>query len=202
MEPNLMLIETLYAKLLHGDSTLLVGPPKSGKTSILNNMMDALIFQQISQDNPVLLNSTCLPPCYFDFQTLGNKVSSDEFWETLFNRVLSTRGLQAGIYQTTKEVIEAQVFEPYEIETYFLKLESQNTPLSLLIDHLDLVLTWPNATIQKVLGPFRIISSSTNGLRFVMASRHQLSELNKLTAILNPQGSPYFNTYFQVLINS
>jgi hypothetical protein len=68
----------------------------------------------------------------------------------------------------------------------------------LLLDNWDLFSTWPKETITSVLSFLRFVSSSTNGLRVVFSSSKDIAMLNKETAFLNPFGSPYFNTYFEI----
>ena len=70
----------------------------------------------------------------------------------------------------------------------------------MLIDEFDSLLTHPNFNSAEFFGGLRSISSRTEGLQLITASRMTIAEMNRRTQEINPLGSPYFNTFSEVTL--
>jgi len=68
----------------------------------------------------------------------------------------------------------------------------------LLIDEFDVLLHHPNFNTAEFFGALRSLSTRTDGLALVTASRTSIAEMNRRSQEINPIGSPFFNNFTEV----
>jgi len=174
-----------------GQSTAIVGEPRSGKTSllmVLDSPMVRATFYGAKGER--LLFS------YLDAQTLGGQFCQSQFWEyalrPLYERVIASDpdSSLARAYQLCRE----NGFGTFVLERLFAQMVPAGWRLALMLDEFDMLLHHPILNCAEFFGSLRSLATRSQGaLSLVIASRRSLASLNKATQQFSRTGSPYFN---------
>jgi hypothetical protein len=197
-----------------GQSTAVVGEPRSGKTSLLDYLAAPEARKLYSASEKRLIFS------YLDAQTLGGEFSQAQFWEHVLSP-LQERAIAsdpdsplAQAYQVCQE----NDFGCFVLERLLAQMELTVWRLVLMLDEFDVLLHHPilnNAEFfedgyksahragglhhpilnnAEFFGGLRGLASRSRGaLALVIASRRPLTSLNEDTQQFSRTGSPYFN---------
>jgi hypothetical protein len=173
-----------------GQSTAVVGEPRSGKTSLLDYLAAPEARKLYSGCEKRLVFS------YLDAQTLGGKFSQAQFWEHVL-RPLHERAVApdpdsplAQAYQMSRE----NDFGCFVLERLLAQMELTVWRLVLILDEFDVLLHHPILNCAEFFGGLRSLASRSRGaLALVIASRRPLTSLNEATQQFSRTGSPYFN---------
>jgi hypothetical protein len=173
-----------------GQSTAVVGEPRSGKTSLLDYLAAPEARGLYSACEKRLVFS------YLDAQTLGGEFSQAQFWEHVL-RPLHERAIAphpdsplAQAYQMCQE----NDFGCFVLERFLAQLELTVWRLVLMLDEFDVLLYHPILNSAEFFGGLRSLASRSRGaLALVIASRRPLTSLNEDTQQFSRTGSPYFN---------
>jgi len=191
---------TISRILNQGQSTAIVGEPRMGKSSLL----DYLIFPQNLKD----LYGKDADRFFFnliDVQMLGGQISQAQFWEKALEPIAQ------GIIQQNPgtslaqhyEICQQNHFGTFTLEKFLKQLRQDDWRLILLLDEFDLLLHHPVLNSAEFFGSLRALASRSRGaLAVVTASRQSLTTLNIDTQEFNPTGSPYFNIFAEVNLES
>jgi hypothetical protein len=173
-----------------GQSTAVVGEPRSGKTSLL---------EYLAAPEARKLYSACekrLVFSYLDAHTLGGQFSQAQFWEYVL-RPLHERAIVprpdsplARAYQMCRE----NDFGCFVLERFLAQMELTVWRLVLMLDEFDVLLHHPILNSAEFFASLRSLASRSRGaLALVIASRRPLTSLNEDTRQFSRTGSPYFN---------
>jgi hypothetical protein len=173
-----------------GQSTAIVGEPRSGKTSLLECLAAPEARQLYSACEKRLVFS------YLDAQTLGGEFSQAQFWEHVL-RPLQERAIAsdpgsplAQAYQVCQE----NDFGCFVLERFLARMELTVWRWVLMLDEFDMLLHHPILNNAEFFGSLRSLASRSRGaLALVIASRRPLESLNKDTQQFSRTSSPYFN---------
>ena len=173
-----------------GQSTAVVGEPRSGKTSLLDYLAAPEARGLYSACEKRLVFS------YLDAQTLGGEFSQTQFWEHVL-RSLHERAIAphpdsplAQAYQMSRE----NDFGCFVLERFLAQMELTVWRLVLMLDEFDVLLHHPILNSAEFFGGLRSLASRSRGaLALVIASRRPLTRLNEDTQQFSRTGSPYFN---------
>jgi len=174
-----------------GQSTAVVGEPRSGKTSLLDYLAAPEKRTELYGENGEWLLFS-----YMDVQTLGSEFSQVQFWEYAL-RPLHERAVApnpgsplAQAYQTCRE----NDFGAFVMERLLAQMRPTGWRLVLMLDEFDVLLHHPILNCAEFFGSLRSLASRSKGaLALVIASRCPLTALNKDTQQFSRTGSPYFN---------
>ncbi len=185
------------SRLRQGESTAIVGEPRTGKTSLLlylsapetqadlySDAADGLIFS------------------YLDSQTLGGQFTPAQFWERALLPVYESLVLPHPQTPVAQQYALCQEngFGTFTLEVFFRRLHEADRRLVLLLDEFDLFLHHPVLNSAEFYGGLRSLASRCASLSLVIASRLSLTRLNGETLVFNPTGSPYFNTFTEITL--
>jgi hypothetical protein len=173
-----------------GQSTAVVGEPRSGKTSLL---------EYLGAPEARKLYSACekrLVFSYLDAQTLGGEFSQAQFWEVALHP-LQERAITpnpdsplAQAYQMCQQ----NDFGCFVLERLLAQMELTVWRLVLMLHEFDMLLHHPILNCAEFFGSLRSLASRSRGaLALVIASRRPLTSLNEDTQQFSRTGSPYFN---------
>jgi hypothetical protein len=182
-----------------GQSTAIVGEPRTGKTSLLHYLvapetqadlygaaMERLIFS------------------YLDTQVLAGHFTPFQFWEqaltTVKARLVDPEPVQDSPIAVQYHICYDNHFGTFTLETLFRLLKENGWWLVLLLDEFDTLLHHPLLNCAEFFGGLRSLASRSGALVLVVASRLPLSALNAKTQELNPSGSPYFNIFAEIAL--
>jgi hypothetical protein len=174
-----------------GQSTAVVGEPRSGKTSLLDYLAAPEIRTTLYDEGGERLLFS-----YLNAQTLGDEFSQPQFWEYALRPlqeqvvVPNPDSPLAQAYQTCQE----NKFGCFVLERLLAQTRTEEWRLVLLLDEFDALLHHQVLNCAEFFGSLRSLASRSRGaLALVVASRRPLTDLNKDTQQFSRTGSPYFN---------
>lgn len=180
----------------NGQSTAIVGEPRTGKTSLLNALVAE--FNRLA-GSPILGLSICSS---IDIHMLGGQGTPAQFWQ------YALASVEAHPLTETLPSVKAQLkicrendYGTFTLEALFRAFQSTGCQFVLLIDEFDNLVHQPMLNSAEFFGGLRSVASrSDGGLALVIASRLSLAALNTITQEFNPTGSPYFNIFAEMLL--
>jgi len=182
----------------HGQSTAVVGEPRSGKTSLLHYLSAPETRADLYNDD-----ATRLVFSFLDNQALRGECDQAGFWELALRpfkeKVIDSRPacplVQA--YWTCQE----NAFGTFVLERLLAQMAQDSWRLALLLDEFDVLLHHPRLNCAEFFGGLRSLASRGGGaLALVIASRQPLIALNAETQKFSRSGSPYFNFLSEVTL--
>jgi len=174
-----------------GQSTAIIGEPRSGKTSLLLYLLAPGTRAELyGESGKQLLFS------YLDAQTLGGEFSQAQFWQyglcSLHEGVIAREPDSA--LSRAYDVCRENDFGCFVLERLLAQVGIEGWRLVLLLDEFDVLLHHPVLNSAEFFGSLRSLASCSRGaLALVVASRRPLTNLNKDTQQFSRAGSPYFN---------
>ena len=179
-----------------GQSTAIVGEPRSGKTSLLDYLAAPETRAELyGESGEQLLFS------YLDAHTLGGEFTQAQFWERalhpLQERLADSASPLAQAHRTRRE----NDFGCFVLERLLAQMRADGWRLVLLLDEFDALLHHPVLNKAEFFGGLRSLASRGQGaLALVIASRNPLTELDKETQQLSRTASPYFNFLDEIML--
>ena len=191
-------LRRIVARLRSGESTAIIGEPRTGKTSLLLHLA-APETQTVlyGQDAERLLFS------FVDVEALGGQFTQVQFWEQALAPVKAHLVDPSPDSDMAKQyrVCHDNEFGTYMLEMLFWELRKAGRQLVLLLDEFDQLLHRPILNSAEFFGGMRMLDQHSHGaLSQVIASRLSLTRLNAETQELNPTGSPYFNIFNELVL--
>jgi hypothetical protein len=172
-----------------GQSTAVIGEPRSGKTSLLDYVKAPETREDLyGEQGERLLFS------YLDGQTFGSKFTPVQFWkyalQPLNDKINDASSSLAKAYRTCRK----NNFSTFELERLLAQMREAELRLVLLLDEFDALLHHDVLNSTEFFGGLRSLASRGRGaMALVIASRQPLTKLNSATQDLSRTGSPYFN---------
>ena len=181
-----------------GQSTAIMGEPRSGKTSLLMYLADPdkqeILYGEYA--NHLLFS-------FIDAQNLATKLDPGGFWahvlEPLVIRAIrpSPQSSLAQAYETCK----ANQYGSFVMERLLGQMAADSWRLVLMIDEFNGLLHHPALNSAEFFGSLRSLASRSRGaLALIIASRHMLETLNRETQNFSRTSSPYFNFLDEVTL--
>jgi hypothetical protein len=182
--------------LNQGQSTAVVGEPRSGKTSLL-----LYLKAPETRDELYGERSDQLLFSYLDAHTFGNTFTQVEFWKHALRplRIKLTHAASplGQAYRTCRE----DQFGTFVLERLLAQMRADNLRLVLLVNQFDVLLHHEVLNCTEFFGGLRALASRSRGaLALVIGSRRPLTTLNRETQDLSRTGSPYFNFMDEVIL--
>lgn len=178
-----------------GQSTLITGEPRTGKTSLLHYLMNGEgLYLQATRE---MLFS------YVDVDALPD-ATAPGFWAEALEplREAAGRFASSSIVPGCLKACGEAGYSVAKVEKLVRALKKENWQLVLLVDEIDRALHHDGLNNASFYGGLRSIASRSSGaLAVVLASRLSQRELDVRTQVLSPSGgSPFFNIYRQVTL--
>ena len=181
-----------------GQSTAIVGEPRSGKTSLLEYLTAPGVRDELygSYGERLLFS-------FVDNQALGGQCNQAQFWE------LALRPFHERVIEPVPDSPLAQAyrmcqensFGTFTLERLLAQVNAEGWRLVLLLDEFDALLYHPALSCAEFFGGLRTLASRSKGaLALVIASRRPLTDLNRETQQFSRTGSPYFNFFDEVTL--
>jgi len=181
-----------------GQSTAIVGEPRSGKTSLLEYLSASEKQAELFENVGVRLVFS-----YLDAETFTGEFSQAQFWEhALFPlcEAITTFSPELSLAKAY-EVCQENGFGAFVLERLFAQMVLTGWRLVLRLDEFDSLLYHPVLNCAEFFGSLRSLASRSRGaLALVIASRRALTDLNKDTQRFSRTSSPYFNIFSEVVL--
>jgi len=181
--------ETILNRVLMGESTVVVGCLKSGKSSLLQKMEDEL-----------RATSERLTVHRMDLRSIPSNFTPANFWEECLDPLRKYPG-----NPETLEVLKLTRGENYErrwLLRLFDHLKEEHWKLVLLLDEFELLFSHPGFLSESnFFALLRQLAMTSNSLTLVPASRISVTKLNKKHIhVWDVKASPYFNFMIDVYL--
>lgn len=174
--------------LNHGQSSAIIGEPRSGKTSLL-------YYLKATENQEALYGTEKekLLFSYVDSLALGSRFTPTTFWQFVLKPIEATLGKGITDLSEAYRTCMDEACGNFVLERLFAQLFLSGKRLVLLLDEFDAFLENDIFHQSEFYGGLRTLASRSKGLVIVLASRQSLSQLNHGTQEFNRTGSPYFN---------
>lgn len=192
-------LRRIVNRTITGQSTALVGEPRTGKTSLLEYLR-----ARETQADLYGRNAPRLVFFYMDSQSLGSSFTQSQFWENalrpFYEEVIAGQEATTRIAQAYKTCVD-NGFGNFVLERLIGLIEQARYRLVLMLDEFDTILHHPILNSAEFFGGLRsLVSRSRGALVLITASRQSLSTLNHKTQEFNRTGSPYFNFLDEIVL--
>jgi hypothetical protein len=185
-------IRTIYERLQKRGSTAVVGEPHIGKTSLLGYIADKDVRSEwlgASAGRYGFMKIDC--------HMLASSDHPSDFWRLVLDWIKETFPREQ--IQVQLDVVRQSSFGSFTLKTLFDRLADEKQCVVLLIDEFDILLHHPNfINTAEFFGALRSLTTITEGLVLVTASRMSVNEMNLRTLETNPLASPFFNTVLEI----
>ena len=181
-----------------GQSTAIVGEPRSGKTSLL-------LYLKAPEVRAALYRAGWkqLLFSFIDNQSLSGECNLAQFWQLalrpLHEQVIAPNPNLplTDAYQTCQE----NAFGTFTLERLLAQMNAAEWRLVLLLDEFDVLLHHPVLNCAEFFGSLRSLASRSRGaLALVIASRRPLASLIEATQQFSRISSPYFNFLSEITL--
>ena len=192
-------LRRIVNRTITGQSTAIVGEPRTGKTSLLEYLR-----ARETRTDLYGHNASRLIFFYMDSQLLSANFTQSQFWQAalypLYDEVIAGQDENTRIAQAYQTCVENN-FGNFVLERLIVLVEQAKYRLVLLLDEFDTLLHHPILNSAEFFGGLRsLVSRSRGALVLITASRQSLSVLNKETQQFNRTGSPYFNFLDEIVL--
>jgi hypothetical protein len=184
-------LRTIFNRLRNGESTVLVGEPHIGKTSLLLKLAD-----QPTQRAYLGSDASRLSVASLDLHPIDACFTPTAFWKEALEPLQEHPG-DAATARRLKESVQSD-YDRRSLERLFNHLGTQGRRLVLLIDEFERLLSHPNFHDPAFFALLRSLATRTGGLALVTASRLSVAEMNERGRGLLDTGSPFFNNVIEV----
>ncbi len=179
----------------NGQSTLITGEPRTGKSSLLGYITAQELYPRTKQRRFF---------SYVDIDALGSESTAAGFWTQALaplERILEKFSSSSSV-ASRLDVCKADDYSGHKVERLVRALKDESWQLVVLIDEMDRALHHEGLNNAAFFGGLRSVASRGGGaLAVVLASRLSQKELDARTQVLSPSaGSPFFNIYRQVTL--
>jgi hypothetical protein len=190
-------LRRIISRIITGQSTAIIGEPRSGKTSLLLYLAEPTLRQKHYDTYEKRLFFS-----FVFFRTLSDQFNQTQFWEhalhPLYEQVIIPNPNTA-LAQAYQQCLRAD-FNVFTLVRLFKKMEQEGQCLVLILDEFDVLLNHPILNCSEFFGSLRFLASCHDALSLLIACRLSLSMLNTKTQALNPTGSPYFNIFREIIL--
>jgi hypothetical protein len=183
-------LRTIFNRLRNSESTVVVGEPHIGKSSLLLQLADGATREHYLGDDAQYLIA-----CYLDLLPISSGYTPAAFWGEALESLQEHPG-----HVSTSRWMKAAAQAGYarrSLERLFDHLSKRERRVVLLLDEFDRLLVHPNFQGPAFFALLRSLAK-TGGLALVTASRCSVAEMNERGRGLLDTGSPFFNTMIDV----
>ncbi len=171
-------VSYILGRALNGESTIVVGGPKTGKTSLLQKLVDLG-----SNSEHAIQENLTLKFVYLDSRFVENP---DHIWKLLWETASS------------KKIRDDEKISRIALERELAAVADRNIVICLIIDDFDLLFLNPAFNDPVFFTSLRSLTTRTGALINIFSSQLQAHELNNAGSKLLNVGSPFFNHMIEI----
>ncbi len=193
-------LRQIVGRILTGQSSIITGSPRSGKTSVLEYL--------IAQDKQAELYGDRAEQLIFsslDAYTMPAEFDQPQFWEEALAPLkehISTDNSASSLSETY-QFCQDNKFGSFVLEKLIAQIRKKHWQLVIIIDGFDILLHHPILNRVEFFGGLRKLASRSQGaLTLVITSNASLTKLHQETQHYNLTGSPYFNFMGEIILGA
>jgi len=189
-------IHNIMSRISTGQSTAIIGSACSGKTSVLQYLLDPSQLALYGDRADQLIFS------HLDVSTWGEQFDWVQFWKAALHPLYEQiqQDETSALYKAY-QICRDNDFGDYVVERLLIKLKAANKQLVLVIDDFDTVLRLPLRKSAQFFGSMRSLTTrSQDALSVVIAINTSLRDLTNEVGKSTNTGSPYFNYMNEVVL--
>lgn len=183
-------LKVLGRRLQRRESTVIVGEPHIGKTSFLLRFKEPDVFEKyIGEDNWVIswLNLTALD-------------TPEQFWAEILTPLLTRYADDQPLIHLCEHA-ESSGYTYTSLMCLFTHLEDTQRHIVMILDEVESLLSYSNFQVPSFWGLLKVLTTHTQSLVMICASRLDVSDLNaKIRSFTNFGGSE-FNYLTELRLN-
>jgi AAA+ ATPase superfamily predicted ATPase len=193
-------LRQIAGRILTGQSTIITGSPRSGKTSVLEYLIAPEKQVELYGDKADKLLFSSL-----DAYTWAAEFDQPQFWkaalEPLKERISANNS--APSLSETYQLCQDNQFSSFVLEKLIAQIRKKNWQLVIIIDGFDVLLHHPILNRAEFFGGLRLLASRSQGaLTLVITSNASQTRLHQETQLFNRTGSPYFNFMGEIVLGA
>jgi hypothetical protein len=195
-----MELRQVVGRIITGQSAIITGSPRSGKTSLLKSLRASEYAANYFGDEADKLIFS-----YWDACTCDPEFTQTQFWERVLKplkeRIKDQEGQDSELfrdYQTCQE----NNFESGELEKLFVQIKKFNWKLVLIIDEFDLLLHHPILNSANFFGGLRVQTDASQGTLVLVLTANISRRRFHQKACHFTGGSPYFNFADEIVLGA
>jgi archaellum biogenesis ATPase FlaH len=192
-------LRQIAGRIYTGQSTLITGSPRSGKTSVLEYLIAPEKQAELYGDRADQLSFS-----FLDAYTMAAEFDQPQFWEAalapLKERISADNSpLESETYQLCQD----NKFGSFVLEKLIAQIRKKNWQLVIIIDGFDVLLHHPILNRAEFFGGLRLLTSRSQGtLTLVITSNASQTRLHQETQLFNRTGSAYFNFMGEIILGA
>ncbi|HWQ11750.1 MAG TPA: hypothetical protein VNL77_03065 [Roseiflexaceae bacterium] len=184
-------LRSIFGRISTGQSSAVTGAPHIGKSSFLQYIRDGQVRR-------AWLGAT-EGACAFvdvDCHMVPLSFGPEHFWSYLLDYV--EREFPEQPVLAAAESARQNNLLSFALRSLFDLLSRAGKRVILLVDEFDVLLNHARFNTPDFFGALRSLSTSTDSLALVAASRMSTAEMNRRGLEITPLGSPFFNSLTEV----
>jgi tetratricopeptide (TPR) repeat protein len=193
-------LRQITGRILNGQSTIITGSSRSGKTSLLRSLSASEYATDYFDDEADKFIFS-----YWDACTSDPKLTQAQFWERVLKplqeRIKDQEEQDSSLFKDYQACQENK-FESGELENLFLQIKKLNWKLVLIIDEFDSLLHHRILNSAEFFGGLRVLADAAQGtLVLVLTANISRKRFHK-EACSFTTGSPYFNFADEIVLGA
>ncbi|GAB4522152.1 MAG: hypothetical protein Fur0018_03530 [Anaerolineales bacterium] len=182
-------LRRVTGRILSGQSSIITGEPRSGKTSLLHYLKHPQQQAALYGDQAAMLMFR-----YFDVDALSDQFTQADFWARALEPLEERLAKAPAGLREAYDVCAQNHYTTFTLEKLLAQVQQAGLRLVLLIDEVDRLLGHASLNNAEFYGGLRSLTTRSNGaLALVLAARQSVAQLNTATQQFSRTGSPYFN---------
>lgn len=182
-------IRAIVNRLARGESTLISGEPRSGKSSLLRYIAHSPAVSRILNE---------------EFKVLMVEISAidvanpNDFWKYILGSIMNSVEDEMTKNMISDYISSSADIKVHTVERLFARLDELKMAVVILVDEAESFLAKKDFNTAEFWGSLRSLASRLGSFRILLSSSYDAYNLNERTLILNRMGSPFFNIFIEV----
>lgn len=186
-------LHSIFNRLANGESSAIVGGPKSGKSSLLSRLSEKVIQRSYlgSLADQIIVYR-------LDIDGTPDGFTPEKFWDECLEALQGSFGDDKETLILLQKAKESN-YESRRLRHLFYHLREINRHLALLIDDFHLLVNRPEFNREKTFFALLRTVTTQGNFTLIPAGRLSVTELNRKLPN-SDAGSPYFNHVIDVFL--
>ncbi len=189
-------LRQIAGRIITGQSSIITGSPRSGKTSVLKYLMERKAELFGGEAEKLIFSE-------LDASVYGFKVDKSQFWDSVFKPLLEQIQDQDSPLFKAYRTCQKNHFAPYEFDKFIDQIKQAEWQFVLIIDEFDFLLNEIQSHQEFFAGLRTNFCRPNRTMSLIIATNLSRSQLDRKTEQFRHQGgSPYFNYMGEIILGA